>query len=386
MIKRIWTGHKALAIVLPAVAVVAIIVASFMLVSRTSGTSQASATPVATATDSPTPVPTDSPTPTLVPLPTPTINTGPMPLPAGMAYSDLDGMIAPSALAHRVPIAIMVDNQTTAARPQSGMSMASIVIQAPNDGTSDRYMMIFQEGTATDIGPIRSTRPYYVLWANEYKAVLGHFGGDNKVLQITIPQNIHNIYNMDGLHGGSCAFHRIKTRVIPHNVYTNIATMLRCAVKKGYPTTYQGLPTRLFREDTDHSLLPASQSILIAYRAENVSYKFDPATDSYIRSEDGKLEVDASNKKQVTARSIVVMYQAVGVHWFEPHRARRTVASVGSGTALVFQEGKEIQATWKKANDTDLTRFYDSTGAEIQFVRGEMFIQSLPTSYKVTVK
>lgn len=384
MIKRIWTGHRVLAIALPAIAVVAILVGSLVLVAGASGTSQASATPAASAT--PTPVPTDSPTPTPYASPSPTINTGPTPLPAGMAYSDLDGVIAPSALAHRIPIAIMVDNQTTASRPQSGMSMASIVIQAPNDGTSDRYQMIFQEGTATDIGPIRSTRPYYVLWANEYKAVLGHFGGDLKVLTVTIPQNANNFYNMDGLHGGSCAFHRIKTRVIPHNVYTNTAVMLKCAAKKGYPTTYQGLPTRLFRDDTDPSLLPASQSILIAYRAENVGYQFDPATDSYIRSEDSKLEIDASNKKQVRARSIVVMYQEVGTHYFEPTRARRTVASVGSGPAIVFQEGKQIAATWKKADDTALTRFYDSTGAEIQFVRGEMFIQSIPSSYKVTVK
>jgi len=115
-----------------------------------------------------------------------------------------------------------------------------------------------------------------------------------------------DFYNMDGLHGGSCAFHRIKTRVIPHNVYTNTAVMLRCAAKKGYPTTYQGLPRACSGGDTDPSLLPASQSILIAYRAENVGYQFDPATDSYIRSEDSKLEIDASNNQQVRARSIVV--------------------------------------------------------------------------------
>jgi len=43
-----------------------------------------------------------------------------------------------------------------------GFSSASIVYQAMIDESSDRYMMVFQEGTASDIGPIRSARPYYV--------------------------------------------------------------------------------------------------------------------------------------------------------------------------------------------------------------------------------
>jgi len=56
----------------------------------------------------------------------------------------------------------MVDDNKVA-RPQSGISSASIVYQAPADGGEDRYMMVFQEGTASAIGPVRSARPYYGL-------------------------------------------------------------------------------------------------------------------------------------------------------------------------------------------------------------------------------
>jgi len=139
---------------------------------------------------------------------------------------------------------------------QSGFSSASIVYQAPVDGGEDRYMLIFQEGTATDIGPVRSARPYYVYWAAEYKALFGHYGGDAKSLQQVIPANIKNIYNMDDLNGGSCPYHRIATRASPHNAYTNSAVLISCASKMGYPATYQNLPVRTFRDDSPLSQLP----------------------------------------------------------------------------------------------------------------------------------
>ena len=203
-------------------------------------------------------------------------------LPSGMAYADLDGVLTTADLAHRLPLAIMIDD-SAAARPQSGFSSASIVYQAPVDGGEDRYMLIFQEGTATDIGPVRSARPYYVYWAAEYKALFGHYGGDAKSLQQVIPANIENIYNMDDLNGGSCPYHRIATRASPHNAYTNSAVLISCASKMGYPATYQNLPVRIFRDDSPLSQLPATQSITVPYHTDTVSYKFDPATDSYTR-------------------------------------------------------------------------------------------------------
>ena len=384
MIKRIWTGHRPLAIAIPAIAVVALLVGSLLLVTTSGGAAQASPTPTATASPSPSP----SPTPTPFVPPTPTLNTGPTPLPAGMSYSDLDGVVTTSALAHRLPMAIMVDDNRVA-RPQSGISSASIVYQAYADGGEDRYMMIFQEGTATDIGPIRSVRPYYIYWADEYKAMLGHYGGDMQSLRQVIPASAGTIYNMDALHQGSCPYHRTGLRAAPHNAYTNSAALIGCLTKKGYPMTYQKLPTRPFRENTATELLPAAQTISIAYNTGTVGYQFSPATDSYLRIIGGAPEIDPANKHQVFASSIVVIYQVVTE---DPsveggkHARRPNVHNVGSGKAIIFQEGQQIAATWTKKNNTALTRFYDTSGKEIPLVRGEIFIQSIPATDKVTVK
>ncbi len=306
----------------------------------------------------------------------------PSQLPAGWAYSDLDGMPAPADLAHRLPDALMIDDYS-AARPQAGFSTASIVYQAMIDDSSDRYMMVFQEGTSSDIGPVRSARPYFVYWAAEYKALYGHFGGDAEALQRVIPAMSASIYNEDDLNGGSCPYHRITTRVAPYNAYTNSAALVSCAASRGYPATFQSLPVRAFVEDSPASEHPLTQSITIPYLAEHIGYKYDPPSNSYLRSVNGSLQIDPANSKQVMARSIVVMFQAYAV---VPSldKLRPVVTNVGSGKAIVFQEGRAITGTWKKASNTALTQLYDDAGNVIPLVRGEIFMQSVPIGTAVT--
>jgi hypothetical protein len=279
----------------------------------------------------------------------------------------------------------MIDDNTIA-RPQSGISSASIVYQAFADGGEDRYMYVFQEGTAKDIGPVRSGRPYFVYWAAEYKALFGHYGGDANTLTKVIPAMAKYIYDMDALYRGGCPYHRIATRPGPHNAYTNTADMITCLAKRGYPATYQKLPTRPFKDDISIIDRPNTQTLSIPYRTGTVGYQYNFYTNDYTRLQNGKPEIDPANGSNVYARTIVVLYQYVTTDPLsEPGHNRPWVNSVGSGKATVFMEGNAIEATWKKTSNTALTRLYDTSGKEIPFVRGSIFFQSVPPGTAVKV-
>ena len=388
-IERTWSGHKKRVIALGGiVAALAVASAALLAFAGSFGTTPTSASPstsmLAVASPSATLMPSPTPTPTDSPTPAPSLTTGATGIPAGWEYSDLDGVAAPAELAHRLPLGLMIDDYKNA-RPQSGFSSASIVYQAMIDDSSDRYMMVFQEGTTTDVGPVRSARPYFVYWAAEYKALYGHFGGDAQALQRVIPAMAANIYNEDDLSGGSCPYHRITTRVSPYNAYTNSAALIRCAAARNYPATYQNLPVRTFTEDAPASARPASQSVTIPYLAETIGYQYDPATNAYLRLVNKQLQVDPANKQQVIARNIVVMFQAYSI---VPSldKLRPNVVNVGSGKAIVFEEGRAITGTWKKTSNTALTLLYDATGNVIPLVRGEIFMQSVPIGTAVTYK
>src|ERR1035437_2409723 len=217
--------------------------------------------------------------------------------------------------------------------------------------------------------------------------MFGHYGGDWTTINRVIPANVNNIYNEDNLGGGSCPYHRVSTRTPPHNAYTNSAILITCEAKRGYPSTYQNLPVRTFRADSPLSQLPATQSITVPYRTGTIAYTFNPTTDSYLRYVGGKPQIDPANTQQVFARNVVVMFQVLSYDSVSyPGHKRPVIASVGTGKAVVFIEGKAIVGTWKKKTNTSLPRLYDSTGAEIQLVRGEIFIQCVPTGTALTYK
>lgn len=335
---------------------------------------QASTTaPASTTSDTPSPVPTDTPVPTPTPL------TGVAPL---------DGMTADYATANRLPIAVMVDDNAVA-RPQSGFNAASIVYQAPADGGEDRYMLVFQELTATDVGPVRSGRPYFVYWAAEYRAGFAHYGGDEKTRFKVIPSVDGTlIYNLDALAGSNPAFHRITSRVAPHNAYTSTAALYTEAARHGYPASMvSGLASRPFKDDAAPADRPASGSISIPYNTGTTSYTYDAASNSYLRSVAGAAQIDAMDGQRVVARDVIVLWMGLSIDpQSEPGHARPVLAQIGSGTAWVFRDGHIVKGTWRKKDAGDLTRLYDASGKEIPLVRGRIFFQVVSTGTKVTYK
>lgn len=328
----------------------------------------------ATATLAPTRAPTVAPTATVAPSPTP----------AGFAA--LDGLPADPSVANRLPLAVMIDDNVVA-RPQSGFNAASIVYQAPADGGEDRYMLVFQEQDAPDIGPVRSGRPYFVYWAAEYRAAFAHYGGDEKTRFRVIPAATGKImYDLDALAGSAGAFHRISSRKAPHNAYTSTADLWKMTARKKYPAEMvAGLGTRLFADDAPASERPATGSITVPYGRGATGYTYDAATNAYLRSVAGKAQKDAADGKRVVARNVVVLFMRLSIDpESEAGHKRPALDQIGQGTAWVFRDGKVIKGTWRKKDQGGLTRFFDQAGNEISLVRGKIFIQVVATGTKVT--
>jgi hypothetical protein len=55
----------------------------------------------------------------------------------------------------------------------------------------------------------------------------------------------------------------------------------------------------------------------------------------------------------------------------------------GTGKAYVFQDGEVTEGTWSKKTRTDRTLFYDKSGGQIEFNRGQIWIEILPLGQKV---
>jgi Protein of unknown function (DUF3048) N-terminal domain/Protein of unknown function (DUF3048) C-terminal domain len=327
------------------------------------------------------PSPIDVPSGLPSPASTPEASASPSP----SVLLSIDGRTGDPAIFDRLPIAVTIDDNL-AARPQAGFNAASIVYQAPADGGEDRYMLVFQETDASVVGPVRSGRPYFVLWAAEYRSLFAHYGGDAKTLAYIPTIDGSLIYNLDALNGSGAAFHRVSYRSAPHNAYTSTAAMRKVGVSRGAPgDMVAGLGNRLFVEEAAPSLRPSKGAITVPYNRGATTYSYDPATNTYIRSVAGRAQVDAWDNHPVAPHNVVVLFMPLSIDpESEPGYARPVLGQIGSGKALVFRNGEAIVATWRKADAGDLTRFYDGSGAEIGLVPGPIYVQVVATGTAVT--
>ncbi len=343
--------------------------------SASAGVAAASASPSAAPSSdlgggSPSSSPSASPSPTPVPI------LGP-----------LDGLPITAAQAKLHPIAVMIDDLSPA-RPQSGFSDASVVWQAPAEGGIPRYMMIFQEGLPKDVGPVRSSRYYFIAWAAEWRAMYVHAGGSPQALQTLRAQGAGQlVYNVDQFRWGHY-FRRISSRFAPHNLYTT-GKQLRQLTTQVNATKAPGAPVWRFGPDAPLEARPSGGRIEVDYLANKIIYKYDRATNTYPRYvSGGTREVDAATKVPIAPKNVVIMRMQFGPLTSDPetfkHRLEAKV--VGSGVAWVATNGKTIKGTWRKKSLTAPTQFFDSKGNQITLTAGQTFVQVMKTTDTVSIK
>jgi hypothetical protein len=341
------------------------------------------ASPTQRPTPTPTPTPTPRPTPT--PTPTPTPSPTPVPTPAPVP-APLTGVLVPPDVAARHPIAVMVDDLGPA-RPQAGFNAASVVWQAPAEGGIPRYMMVFQENIPGDVGPVRSSRYYYIAWAAEWRALYAHAGGSPQALQ-TLRQkgNGQLVYNADEFRWAK-SFWRVHTdgRYPPHNLFTDgehLRKLANSVKAKDGPLE----AAWRFAPDLPAIQRPRGGGISVSYPYNQISYRYDWLSNSYMRGVTGaERQRDAADGGRVHPKNVVVMLMKFGPLNDGSKKHRLEADVVGTGKAWIATNGTTIQGTWRKKSLTEPTRFFDADGKPVTLTVGQTFVQVLQTGSKVTV-
>jgi len=310
------------AIVLVLAVVIGVAGCNILTSNPSASPSGSASSPVAVASPSPSDMsspsaslePSESPSPT--PVPTPVTVPGP-----------LDGLpISPTAAKQHV-IAVMIDDLSPA-RPQSGFSAASIVWQAPAEGGIPRYMMEFQEGLPKDVGPVRSSRYYFIAWAAEWRAAYIHAGGSPQALRTLKAQGAGQlVYNIDQFRWGSY-FRRITSRFPPHNLYTT-GTQLRQVAARVKATRAPSGPLWQFAPDAPLDARPVGGRIEVDYLANHVIYKYDRASNTYVRYVSaGVKQVDPSTKTTIAPKNVIIMRMVFGPLTSDPETFKHRLEAI----------------------------------------------------------
>ncbi len=340
----------------------------------TSAAASPTAGPAAAASSSPSVSPLAPPSPSVAPSPAPALVPAP-----------LTGRMVTPALAARHPIAVMVDDHADA-RPQSGFNAASVVWQAPAEGGIPRYMLIFGEGDPPAVGPVRSSRLYFITWAAEWHALYVHVGGSPQALATLAASGSGQlVYNADEFRWGGTYLWRITQRFPPHNVYTDGKHLRALASRVGATAPAAG-PAWIFAPGAPLAERPADARLEITYPASQVAYRYDRASNTYLRFVGGQPQVDAGDGRQVAPANVVVMTVVFGpLNDGNPSKQRLEAQVVGKGPAWIAANGITIRGTWRKASNDGPTRFYGSDGKEVTLTVGQTFIQVVPPGTPVRI-
>lgn len=303
------------------------------------------------------------------------------PTPA-QATDALSGSLVDPKLANRRPLAIMVENHPDA-RPQYGLSNASVVYEAVAEGGITRFMAVFGAQDSGKVGPVRSARTYYLDWALEYDAGYAHVGGNVDALDL-IPQL--GIHNLDQFAIGSAAFRREAHDgvALEHTMYTD-TTKLRSIMD----TTFKGdqkWTKPEFKTPADRSIRPAAQTLAIDFSAPQyaVKWAYDPSTNQYLRSLAGAPHLDAGNGQQLHADTIFVQTVAARPTLTRINENGLIMTTVGEGKGFVLEDGQKIEATWKKADHASPTVFYDAANKPIKRNPGVTWFEIVQPTMTVT--
>ena len=288
----------------------------------------------------------------------------------------LDGAQVPPTQA-RYPIAVMFDNHSSA-RPQSHLQNASIVYETLVEGSITRFMGIFDHGDEDKIGPVRSSRPYFVQWLDAFDAGYMHAGGSPEALQ-----KIRELGVKDMNQGPY--YWRDSGRPSPHNLFTSSAKQLLALHAVGFDKKEKTFGTWTFSDDPKNGPTATTKvDLYFSDKAEgsHVSWTYDASKKWYLRSQAGVVHKDAATNEQLHAKTVIVEeilpIVAIGDH------GRLTLNVLGTNKAHIIFNGQRFEGTWKKASTVDRDRFYDEAGTEIVFPRGNIFIEVIPNNKPVT--
>lgn len=277
---------------------------------------------------------------------------------------------------NRSSMAVMVENSTLA-RPQRGLSKADIVYEALAEGDITRFMAVFLVNSS-QVGPVRSAREYYIDWALEYGAAYAHWGG-NEYVRALAAQTFGK-KDLDQFAVGSAAFYRIPANSrSEHSGFSNTDKLWEVLTSRGANSKSE-ITSWKFKEDKPVSP-PTNPVINIGLKgAYSVRWDYDAASNSYKRFNGGQPHMDSEYSVQITVKSVAVAFlNYSGMKEVTPSVFNRAVQTVGSGPAKVFRDGTIVDGTWKKETREGRTKFFDNDGNEVEFNRGQIWMEMIPT-------
>lgn len=275
------------------------------------------------------------------------------------------------------PYAVMLSNIKVAS-PQSGISQAGIVYECLVEGGITRLMGVFDEFDAEKIGSIRSARHYYVSLADEYDAIICHYG-QSKYTEPKIEEL--GVDNLSGLSSvGTTVYERDSSIKSPHNVFASYDSILKGTKKMKYRTEYRkNLVSHynFYEEDTVPKSDTDANTVTIEFsKAYSPVFSYDNSSKEYVRSQFGTEHVDKTTGKPLMFKNLIIQF--VKESTMDKVGRQDMDLAKATGEGYYISDGKAVKIKWKKNESEKIMEYYDESGEKLTVNTGKTYIALFP--------
>ena len=326
-------------------------------------------------------------------------------------FNVLTGQPTVNNISYTRPVAIVVDNVTSAYATQTGLDQADVLYESLVAPSITRFLMVTADYKLLDkVSNIRSGRDCDLDFAAYHNAVLVCHGGSNtpnydfftlaterygsRYGFIDTSVERYFAWADDGSKYGT--IEKANRKDLAHNTVFKPMAMTALLdsssskfIAEGQGTlsgeTKQSLKFEEYGTKKDMSGASSATEITLRFKCQgstsvkNVSYTYDSATGKYLRSQDGSAHVDAQTGKQLAFTNVIALFTTVEVRETGiANDPMNTVTNGEKGLGYYFTDGKVISIRWEA--DGEALKLEDETGSELTLNTGNTYIGYLDSS------
>ncbi len=272
------------------------------------------------------------------------------------------------------PIAVMIDNDESRSRPQMGLESAYLIYEIVVEGGATRFLALFNDDSLQKVGPIRSSRHYFLDYAIENDARYVHAGWSDRAAAEIRSRGVNNI---NGLY--ETIFWRDKTFDSSwHNLYTGLDKVAQVSDKKGYSSTTERKLLGYKEQDTNFEGENATTLSLPYANFYNVEFRYNQDKKMYDRYVNGKGHM--SQTGDILSAKNIIVYKLTDVPLNDGIEAkRRDLLNVGSGSGYYLSNGVAVEINWEKPGRSEQTKYTLKDGTPLVLNPGNTYIEIFPS-------
>ena len=269
------------------------------------------------------------------------------------------------------PILVVKIDDTRAAHPQAGLEDADLVYIEQVEGGLTRIAAVFSSKIPAVIGPVRSARISDIEILEQFgRVAFAYSGAQKKLLPVIAAANLENlgaqrqsreIYSNDPL------------RSAPTAMMLQAQALMQKVKEQQLPVAISKSAGWNFAESFDTGT--AIVSAKVSWPANSYDAVWSSTEKRWLLSHSGVPNL-AANGTHLGASTFVIQIVSITPSEYGDKFGGVTpfTATVGSGRGYILRDGKYIAALWDRATPDVGTSWKTTSGEEIPFAAGQIWI------------